>query len=67
MGHLVRRNDIKSNSQNVEKIKNTEILKNTTELKRFLEMAQYYRQYINSYANMTRLLYNMLKKDKLAV
>src|SRR6266542_21338 len=30
-------------------------------------MAQYYRQYINGYANVTGLLYDMLKEDGLAV
>jgi len=48
----------------VKKIKNAEISKNTTELRRFLGMAQYYRQYINGYADVIRLLYDMLKEDK---
>ena len=47
----------------MEKIKNAEVSKNTTELRRFLEMTQYYRQYINSYANVAELLYNMLKEN----
>ena len=37
--HLVGRNGIRSDPQNVEKIKNVEIPKNTTELRRFLGMA----------------------------
>ncbi len=67
MGYLVGRNGIRSDPQNVKKIKNVEILKNTTELRRFLRMTQYYRQYINSYANVVRLLYDMLKEEGPAV
>ena len=67
MGHLVERNGIKSDPQNVEKIKNAEIPKNITELRRFLGMAQYYRQYINGYADLARLLYDMLKENGPAV
>ena len=67
MGHLVGRNSIRPDPWNVEKIKNAEVPKNTTELRRFLEMAQYYRQYINRYADIAGLLYDMLKEDRLAV
>ncbi len=51
----------------MEKIKNAEVSKNTTELRRFLGMAQYYRQYINRYADVVRPLYDMLKEDGPAV
>ena len=67
MGHLIGRNGIKSDPRNVEKIKNTEVPKNTIELRRFLGMAQYYRQYINEYADVAGLLYNMLKENGPAV
>ncbi len=67
MGHLVERNSIKPDPQNVEKIKNAEVPKNTTELRRFLGMAQYYRQYINGYADLAGPLYDMLKENGLAV
>ena len=67
IGHLIGRNDIRPDSQNVKKIKNAEVPKNTTKLRRFLRMAQYYRQYINGYADVARPLYDMLKKDRLAV
>ena len=67
MRHLIGRNSNRSNLRNIEKIKNAEVSKNTTELKRFLEMAQYYRQYINGYVDVVGSLYDMLKKDGLAV
>ncbi len=67
VGHLVGRNSIRSDPRNVEKIKNTEVPENTTELRRFLGMAQYYRQYINDYADVARPLYDMLKEDGPAV
>ncbi len=65
--HLVGRNGIRPDLQNVEKIKNAEVPKNTTEFRRFLGMAQYYRQYINRYADVARPLYDMLKEDRLTV
>ena len=37
------------------------------ELRRFLGMAQYYRQYINGYADLARPLYDMLKESGPAV
>ncbi len=43
------------------------IPKNTTELRRFLEIAQYYRQYINEYADLAGPLYDMLKENGSAV
>src|SRR6266498_3442311 len=67
IGYLVRRNGIRLNPQNVEKIKNAEVSKNTTELRRFLRMAQYYRQYINGYADLAGPLYDMLKESGSAV
>ena len=51
----------------MEKIKNAEVPKNITELRRFLGMAQYYKQYINGYADLAGLLYDMLKKNGPAV
>jgi len=51
----------------VEKIKNAEVPKNTTEPRRFLGMAQYYRQYINGYADLAGLLYDILKENGPAV
>src|SRR6266542_1648869 len=67
VGHLVGRNGIRPNSQNVKKIKNAEVTKNTIELRRFLEMAQYYRQYINRYADVAEPLYDMLKESGPAI
>ena len=67
VGHLVERKSIKPDPQNVKKIKNTEVSKNTTEFRRFLEMVQYYRQYINSYVDVAGLLYDILKEDGPAV
>ncbi len=51
----------------MEKIKNAEVPNNITELRRFLEIAQYYRQYINRYADLAGLLYDMLKENEPAV
>ncbi len=67
MGHLVGRNSIRPDPQNVKKIKNAEVPKNTTELRRFLGMAQYYRQYINGYADVVGPFYDMLKENGPAV
>ena len=64
---LVGRKDIRPDPQNIEKIKNAEVSKNTIELRRFLGMAQYYRQYINGYADLAKPLYDMLKENGLAV
>ncbi len=67
MGHLVGRNGIKPDLQNVKKIKNAEVPKNMIELRRFLGIAQYYRQYINGYVDVARSLYDMLKENGPAV
>src|SRR6266498_3149815 len=67
VGHLVGRNGIRPDPRNVEKIKDAEVPKNTTELRRFLGMAQYYRQYINGYADKAGPLYDMLKAEGPAV
>src|SRR6266498_55840 len=67
MRHLVGRNGIRPDPRNVEKIKDAEVPKNTTELRRFLGIVQYYRQYINGYADVAEPLYDMLKEDGSAV
>src|SRR6266498_2942761 len=67
VGHLVGRNGIRPDPQNIEKIKNAEVPNNTMELRRFLGMAQYYRQYINGYADVAGPLYDMLKEDGPAI
>ena len=54
--HLVERKGIRPDPQNVKKIKNAEVSENTMELKRFLGMAQYYRQYINGYADIIKTI-----------
>ncbi len=64
MGYLVGRKGIRPDPQNVKKIKNTKVSKNTTKLRRFLGMIQYYRQYINGYADIAGPLYDMLKEDR---
>src|SRR6266542_913337 len=66
-GHLVGRKGIRPDLRNVKKIKNAKVPKNTTELRRFLRMAQYYRQYINGYADLAGPLYDMLKENRPAV
>ncbi len=67
IGHLIERNGIRPNPQNVKKIKNAEVPKNITKLRKFLGMAQYYWQYINGYADIIGPLYDMLKKDRPAI
>ncbi len=67
MRHLIGKNSIRPDPRNVKKIKNTEVLKNTMELRRFLGIVQYYRQYINEYADLAGLLYDMLKENGPAV
>ncbi len=67
MGHLIGKNSIRPDPQNMEKIKNAEVPKNITELRRFLGIAQYYRQYINGYTNIAGSLYDMLKESGSAV
>jgi len=67
VGHLVGRNGIRPDPRNVKKIKNAEVSKNITEFRRFLGIAQYYRQYINGYADVAGPLYDMLKESGPAV
>src|SRR6266542_996552 len=67
MRNLVGRNGIRPDPRNVEKIKDAEVPKNTTELRRCLGIVQYYRQYINGYADVAEPLYDMLKESGPAV
>ncbi len=65
--YLVGRKGIRSDLRNVKKIENAEVSKNTTKFRRFLEIAQYYRQYINRYADVAGPLYDTLKEEGPAI
>ena len=56
-------NGIQPDVNNISKINEALELINITELRRFLEMAQYYRQFIKDFSKIARLLFNLVKKD----
>ncbi len=61
--HRIGINRIRPDLRNIEKIKNAQVPSNTTQLRGFLGLAQYYRQYVKDYTDITGPLYDMLKDD----
>ena len=61
--HRITAKGIESDPKNIEKIKNVRVPNLTIELREFLGIAQFYKQFVKDYADVTGLMYNMLKKD----
>ena len=63
VGHVIGINGIRPDPKNIEKIKNAQVPTNTTQLRGFLELAQYYCQYVKDYADVAGPMYDMLNND----
>ncbi len=61
--HRITVRGIESDPKNIEKIKNIRMPNFTIELRGFLGTVQFYRQFIKDYADVIKLIYNMLKND----
>jgi len=63
VGHEVSTEGIQPDKRNVEKIQQLPSPTNLKELRGFLEMAQYYRKFIQDFSKLARLLFELLKND----
>ena len=63
LGHVMRRNGIKPDSEKIEKVKNYPILTNLTELCVALGLFSYYRKFIKDFSRIARPINALLKKD----
>lgn len=63
MGHVLTKDGIKPNAQNIENIQKVELPKSEKQLKSFLGITGYYRKFIKDYAKIAHPLIKYLKKD----
>ena len=63
LGHILNENGIKADPKKVEAVKKFPIPKNVKNIKEFLGLAGYYRRFINNFANISKPLTTLLKKD----
>src|SRR5436305_9487956 len=63
LGHVIRRDGIKPDSEKIKKVKNYPILTNLTELCAALELFSYYRKFIKDFSRIARPMNALLKKD----
>lgn len=63
LGHKITDQGILPDESKYETIKKFPIPNNTDEVRRFVAFCNYYRKFINNFANIARPLNNLLKKD----
>ena len=63
LGHVVNKDGVKPNPENVSKILNWPIPRNVTEVRQILGMASYYRKFVKDFAAIARPLIQLTKKD----
>ena len=61
--YKVNKHGIQPDKNNVKKIRKCKPSTNIREVRRFLEMAQYYRTFIKGFANISRSLYDLTRKN----
>lgn len=63
LGHIVNKDGIKPNPENVSKILEWSIPCNVTEVRQILVMASYYRKFVKDFSAIARPLIQLTKKD----
>lgn len=64
LGKLVSQNGISVNPESIEIIKKWPIPKDTKQLESFLGFANYHRNHVKDYAEITHTLYQLVKTSK---
>ena len=59
---VIRPEEIKMKKKKVKEILDWPTLKGVKDVQKFLELANYYQQFIKDFATIARLLYNLVKK-----
>ena len=60
MGHVLSANGISANPEKIEKVKTWPVPKTSRKLNPFLELASYYRQFINKFAKKAQCLHKLV-------
>ena len=63
LGHVIRRDGIKPDSEKIKKVKNYPILTNLTELCAALGLFFYYHKFIKDFSRIAKPMNALLKKD----
>ena len=63
LGHLVTSEGVKPDPSRVEAIAKWELPKSVKDLRSFVQLVNYYRNYIKNFAKIAAPLYNLMKKD----
>ena len=64
VGYIINKEEIKLDTRNLDKIREALRPEDQREIRRFLEMYQYYRQFIKGFANIAQPLYKLLKNNQ---
>ena len=63
LGHLISAEGIQSLPEKLESIAKMPVLKNPKEVKQFLGLVGYYRKFVPRFADISRVLTHLTKKD----
>ena len=61
-GHIVSREGIQADSENISTVNKYPVPKNATEVKNFLGLCSYYRRYVQDFAKIARPLHQLTEK-----
>ena len=64
MGVVIGPERIKIEEEKVKDVLEWQTPKEVKDIQKFLELANYYQQFIKDFAAIARLLHNMIKKDQ---
>ena len=62
MGHIIDENGVRPDPKKTEAVRNLPKPKNQTNIRQFLDLAGYYRRFIEGFFSRARLLSDLLKK-----
>ena len=63
IGHMFSKHGIKTDPANIDKVKHFPTLRGVRDVRSFLGLSNYYRRFVASYADKSRSLNNLLKKQ----
>jgi len=60
---VIRPDGVKVKKEKVQEVVDWPVLKSVKDMQKFLELANYYRQYVKNFLRIAKLLYEIIRKD----
>ena len=60
---MIGPDEVKMKKKKVQEVVDWLVLKSVKNMQKFLELANYYRQYVKNFLRIAKLLYKIIRKD----